>query len=130
MYETLLFLHVLSACMLTAAVVMLSGAALGAATGGRTVSIGNLLWDIGGLGTLAFGIWIVAREDLYEITDGWILGAIVLWFAATGVAVVARRGLSDEGGEPTYTAAAARMHWLRALIVVGFLVLMVWKPGV
>ena len=129
MYETLLFLHVLSAFLLSSTVVMLSAVALGAPVGARVASLGNLLWDIGGLGTLVFGIWIVAREEVYEITEGWILGAIVLWFVATGVAVVARRELSDDREHPRFTAAGARMHWLRSAIVVGFLVLMIWKPG-
>jgi hypothetical protein len=129
MDETLLFLHVLSAFLLGSTVVMLSAVALGAPVGSRVASVGNLLWDIGGLGTLVFGLWIVAREETYELTEGWILGAIVLWFVATGVAVVARRGLSDDPEQPRYTATAARMHWLRAAIVVGFLVLMIWKPG-
>ena len=129
MDETLLLLHVLSAFLLMATVVMLSAVAIGAPVGARVASLGNLLWDIGGLGTLVFGIWMVLRDDFYDLTDGWILGAIALWFAATGAAMSARRGLSEEA-EPRYTTAAARMHWLRAALVVGFLVLMIWKPGV
>jgi hypothetical protein len=128
MDDTLLFLHILSAFMLMATVVMLSSVAIGAPVGARVVSLGNLLWDVGGLGTLAFGVWIVARNDFYDITDGWILGAIVLWFIATGAGVRARQ-LVSEGDEPTYTPLGARLHWLRAALVVGFLVLMVWKPG-
>ena len=128
MDDTLLFLHVLSAFLLASTVVMLSAVALGAPVGARVASLGNLLWDVGGLGTLAFGIWIVARHDAGEIGDGWIIGAIVLWFAETGVATAARRGLT-EGQTPAYSAGAARMHWLRSAMVIGFLVLMVWKPG-
>jgi hypothetical protein len=128
MDDALLFLHVLSAFLLMATVVMLSAVALGAPVGARVASVGNVLWDVGGLGTLAFGVWIVARDDAWEIGDGWILGAIALWFVATGVATATRRGLEGDD-EPVYTAAAARMHWLRSAIVVGFLVLMVWKPG-
>jgi phosphate/sulfate permease len=126
--DTLLFLHVLSAFLLMSAVVMLSAVALGAPAGTRVVSVGNLLWDVGGLGTLAFGVWIVLREDVYDITDGWILAAIVLWFLATGAGVRARQAVT-EGEEPRYTPLGARLHWMRAVIVVGFLVLMVWKPG-
>jgi uncharacterized membrane protein len=130
MDETLLFLHVLSAFLLASTVVMMSAVALGAPVGARVASLGNLLWDIGGLGTLAFGIWIVAREETYEITEGWLIAAIVLWFLASGAAMVTRRGLNEDDPEhPRYTAAAARMHWVRSLIVVVFLVLMVWKPG-
>ncbi len=128
MEDTLLFLHVLSAFMVMATVVMLSAVALGAPVGGRVASVGNLLWDIGGLGTLVFGLIIVAREDVYEVLDGWIIGAILLWLLMSGVSIVSRRGLSGDE-VPRYTATAARMHWLRVAMVVGFLVLMIWKPG-
>ena len=128
MDDTLLFLHVLSAFLLMTTVVMLSAVALGAPVGARTVSLGNLLWDIGGLGTLAFGVWIVLRNDFYDITDGWILAALVLWIAIAGVGARTRTALS-EGDEPRYTALGARLHWVRAVLVVGFLVLMIWKPG-
>lgn len=128
MDETLLFLHVLSAFMLMATVIMLSAVALGAPVGARVASVGNLLWDIGGLGTLVFGVWIVLREDAYDITDTWILSAIVLWFIATGAGVRARQQVS-EGDEPAYTPLGARLHWLRSVLVVAFLILMVWKPG-
>ena len=129
MDETLLFLHVLSAFLLASTVVMLSAVALGAPVGSAVARIGNVLWDIGGLGTLAFGIWIVAREETYEITEFWILAAIVLWFLASGAAMVTRKGLSDDPEHPRFTASAARMHWVRSALVVVFLVLMVWKPG-
>ena len=140
MNDTLLFLHVLSAFLLAASVVCLSAVAIGAAVNERTVSLGNLLWDVGGLGTLVFGVWLALRIDGYEITDGWILGAIVLWFVATGVAVGARRELQPATAAPApdqeaaatspgWTARGVALHWVRAAIVVAFLVLMIWKPG-
>ena len=128
MDETLLFLHVLSAFLLMTTVVMLSAVALGAPVGARTASIGNLLWDVGGLGTLVFGVWIVLREDAYDITDGWILAALVLWIVIAGAGARTRTAIS-EGDEPRYTPLGARLHWLRAVLVVVFLILMIWKPG-
>jgi hypothetical protein len=128
MDETLLFLHVLSAFMLMATVVMLSSLALGAPVGARVASVGHLLWDVGATGTLVFGIWIVAREDAYDITDGWILAALALWFVMSGAGVRARQ-LVTEGDEPRYEPLGARLHWLRSVLVVAFLILMVWKPG-
>jgi len=124
--DTLLFLHVLSAFALGASVVMLSSVALGAPAVQRVVFLGNLLWDIGTTGTLVFGIWLAVHEDQYEVTDGWILGAIVLWFVATGVAVRARQLLEPPAA---WTRLGVQLHWVRTAIVVGFLVLMVWKPG-
>lgn len=131
MDDTLLFLHVLSAFMLMATVVMLSAVALGAPVGTRVLSVGNLLWDVGGLGTLGFGLWIVVREDLYGIGDGWIVAAIALWFVATGLGVRARDEIEPAAAAeaPAFTSRGVVVHWLRALLVVGFLVLMIWKPG-
>lgn len=129
MDDTLLFLHVLSAFMLMATVVLMSSVAIGAPVGARTVTLGNRLWDIGAAGTLVFGVWIVLRSDFYDITDGWILGAIVLWIIAGGVGVRARQSVS-EGDDPSFTALGARLHWLRAALVIGLLILMIWKPGV
>ena len=119
--DALLFLHVLAAFLLMATVVMLSGVALGATASGRTVSLANLFWDIGGIGTLVFGVWLALDVDQYDIFDGWILIALGLWAIATGIGVRAR----DVAGE----AAFARMHWLRAVLVVLLLADMIFKPG-
>ncbi|HEV7844912.1 MAG TPA: hypothetical protein VGO83_01530 [Thermoleophilaceae bacterium] len=124
MYDWLLFLHLLSAFLLGVTVVVYSAAALGATTGGRTLFVADRCWDVGGLGTLVLGIWLALHLDQYELWDGWIIGAIVLWMVATGLgqSIVRRRA----GGE---LHAFASMHWLRTLAIIGLLVLMVWKPG-
>ena len=127
MDDALLTLHVLSAFLLASTVVILSGVAFGANIGARSISLGNLLWDVGGAGTLVFGVWLVVREDAYDITDGWIVGALVLWVIAAATAGLGRKELTDDG---RYTSRGALVHWVRAALVVGFLVLMVWKPGV
>jgi cell division protein FtsW (lipid II flippase) len=124
LYDWLLFLHVLAAFLLGITVVMYSAVALGSALGGRATFVADRCWDVGGLGTLILGIWLALHLDEYEIWDGWIIGAIVLWLIATGLGETVRKRLAD--GE---TAAVTTMHWLRTLTVVGLLVLMVWKPG-
>jgi cell division protein FtsW (lipid II flippase) len=123
-YDWLLFLHLLSAFLLGVTVVVYSAVAFGAATGGRTLFVADRCWDVGGLGTLVLGIWLALDLDQYEIWDGWIIGAIVLWLIATGLGETVRRRLA--AGEPS---AVTTMHWLRTLAIVGLLVLMVWKPG-
>jgi hypothetical protein len=128
-YETLLFLHVLSAFMLVAGVVTISAMAVGASIGTTAVTIGNRLTEIGATGALVFGIWIALREDVYDITDGWILGAIVLWLVATALGTVAGRRIT-EGDDPRFERGAALLHWLGSAAVIGILVLMIWKPGV
>jgi hypothetical protein len=123
-YDWLLFLHLIAAFLLAVTVVMYSAVALGSAAPGRTLFVADRCWDVGGLGTLIFGIWLALYLDQYDFFDGWILGALALWFVATGLGqTIQRRTAAGE------TAAVATMHWLRTLVVLGLLVLMVWKPG-
>jgi hypothetical protein len=123
-YHTLLFFHLIAAFLLAVTVVSYTAVALGAPTGGRTLFVADRCWDVGGLGTLVLGIWLALDLDQYEIWDGWILGAIALWFVATGLGQSTQRRLAADPG-----AEIAAMHWLRTLAVLGLLVLMIWKPG-
>ena len=131
MYDWLLFLHVLAAFLLAVTVVMYSAVALGGTLGGRATFVADRCWDVGGLGTLVLGIWLVLYLDQYEFWDGWILGAIVLWLIATGLGETVRRRMAegDGDGRTVTTGAVTTMHWLRTLTVLGLLILMIWKPG-
>jgi hypothetical protein len=123
-YEWLLFLHLLAAFLLAVTVVSYTAVALGGPAPGRTLFVADRCWDVGGLGTLVLGIWLALHLDEYGFFDGWILGAIALWFVATGLGQTIQRRLADDA-----TADIAVMHWLRTLTVLGLLVLMIWKPG-
>jgi hypothetical protein len=130
MYDWLLFLHLVAAFLLAVTVVMYSAIALGSAAPGRTLFVADRCWDVGGLGTLVFGVWLALYLDQYDFFDGWILGALALWFVATGLGqTVQRRMAAQEGGGVATMRAVATLHWLRTLVVLGLLVLMVWKPG-
>ena len=98
MYDALLFFHLLAAFLLAVTVVTYTAVALGAATPGRTLFVADRCWDVGGLGTLVLGIWLALDLDQYEIWDGWIIGAIVLWFAATGLGQSTQRRLAADAG--------------------------------
>jgi hypothetical protein len=123
-YDWLLFLHLIAAFLLAVTVVMYSAIALGAAAPGRTLFVADRCWDVGGLGTLIFGIWLALYLDQYDFFDGWILGALGLWFVATGLGQTVQRRVASEA-----TTAVATLHWLRTLVVLGLLVVMIWKPG-
>jgi hypothetical protein len=123
-YDWLLFLHLLAAFLLAVTVVMYSAVALGATIGGRATFVADRCWDVGGLGTLVLGVWLALYLDAYEIWNGWIIGAIVLWVVATGLGETVRKRLAEDE-----TTAVTTMHWLRTLTIVGLLVLMIWKPG-
>ncbi len=126
MYDWLLFLHVLAAFMLASTVVTFSAVVLGAPAGNRAVALADVLWNVGGLGTLVFGIWLAIDVDGYEVWDGWILGAIVLWAVATEAGRRARVELTPEGAA---AGQAAFWHWSRTVLVLALLVVMIWKPG-
>lgn len=127
MYDTLLFLHVLAACMLVSTVVTFSAVALGATAGERAVSVADVLWNIGVLGTLVLGIWLALDVDAYELWDLWVLLAIVLWAFATEAGRRARLDLEPAGAG--LIARATTWHWLRTLLVLALLIVMIWKPG-
>jgi hypothetical protein len=122
-YDWLLFLHVLAAFLLVGTVVVYSAVVFGAPAPARTISVGNLFWNVGGLATLVLGIWLALYVKGYEVWDGWIIAAIVLWMAATGLGNKAQAVLRESGGD------LARWHWLRTIATLGILVLMIWKPG-
>ena len=124
MDDTLLFFHLIAAFLLAVTIVMYSAVALGATNSARVLFVADRCWDVGGLGTLIFGIWLALNLDQYDFFDGWILGAIALWFVATGLGQSIQRRLAS--GD---TSAVDAMHWIRTLVVIGLLVLMVWKPG-
>jgi hypothetical protein len=123
-YHTLLFLHLIAAFLLAVTVVMYSAVALGATTDRRMLFVADRCWDVGGLGTLIFGIWLALNLDQYDFFDFWILLALVLWLVATGLGQSVQRRI---GGDDARAVAA--MHWIRTIVVIALLVTMVWKPG-
>jgi hypothetical protein len=131
-YETLLFLHVLAAFFLANGVIIYSGFVLGSPVNRPTRLVAEVLWGVGGLGTLVLGIWLALNRPEYEIWDGWIIGAIVLWLAATGTGQPVSMAFQPRGDDSAIAVdrRITLMHWLRTLLVVALLVVMVWKPGV
>ena len=130
MYDFLLTAHVLAAFALVATVVIFSAFALGMATDSRVLTVGNVLWTVGGLGTLVFGIWLALYVKGYEIWDGWILTAIVLWAIGTELGRRAQAGYAAGADQSARgDGQAALMHWLRSLTVLALLVVMIYKPG-
>jgi uncharacterized membrane protein len=130
-YHALLFLHVLAAFFLAGAVVMYSAFVLGSPVNRTTRLIAEILWGVGGLGTIALGIWLVLNRPEYEIWDGWIIAAIVLWIAATGVGSQVSAAIRPSGDDSSIAIdrRVALMHWTRTLLVIALLAVMVWKPG-
>jgi uncharacterized membrane protein len=147
LYDWLLFLHVLAAFSAVAAVVLLSAIlaatwrSAGVVDAGpflRMSRLGSRLWDVGGVGTLIFGIWLAIDVEGYELWDAWIVAALVLWViaAAAGTRVGAgfRRAFGADAGHGELGGSirsqrALVVHTVLVLAVAALLIVMIYKPG-
>jgi uncharacterized membrane protein len=109
--------------------------------------VGNAAVGIGAGGTLLLGIFLALSYGGYDLWDGWIIAAFILWIAAgavgsrTGVEYMKplqkARELSSAGqtGPSAELLALNRtqrglvLHAVSSLIVLALLVVMIWKPG-
>jgi hypothetical protein len=125
---------VLAAFCLMAVVVMYSAWAFGAPSPPRLVLLAEILWGIGGAGTLIFGVWLVFNVEGYGILDGWIIAALVLWALSAEahrrayVAIQPATGVDGAAIAPD-RIAVARWSAVRAAIVLALLIVMIFKPG-
>ena len=127
MTDTLLFLHVLSAACLFAAIYGFSSLVLGGRMEPGGLKITLALWHVGLVGVFIFGIWLALRVDGIEIWDAWILIAIALWMTAGGTGDKVPAAYREAGGG-AIPARVVRMHWISVIVVVLLLADMIWKP--
>jgi hypothetical protein len=127
LYEWLLFLHVLAAFLLMAGLVAYGVLVLGGGGDAARRALAQpalALWNAGGLGVLVLGVWLALHLDAYELWDGWIIAAIVLWLVASGAGGRLARGVREgvpDRAELTFAVMTAASFLL--------LVDMVFKPG-
>jgi hypothetical protein len=125
-YDWLLFLHLIGAFAAMGSVVVFSALLLGGdrVAGAQLTFLGRRLWDVGGMLTLVFGIWLALDVDGYGLLDGWILAALVLW------AIAAAAGVRLGGAYSAGTTERARpLYGVMTIAVVALLVVMIYKPG-
>jgi uncharacterized membrane protein len=154
--DWVLALHVLSAFSYVAGIVLfwvlvvaVRSAELPEATTRMepVVKVGNIAVGIGGIGTIVLGVFLAFSAGGYDIWDGWIVAAIVLWAIAaatgarTGAAYMQGMRKAEElqaagqtGPNPELlalnrTQAGLRLHALTSLFVLLILIDMIWKPG-
>ena len=114
---------------------------------GPIVKVGNAAVGFGAGGTIVLGIWLAFSYGGYDIWDGWIIAALVLWMAAaatgsrTGSEYVKGMRKAEElqtAGQSgpnaellalNRTPTGVLMHALTSLLVVLILIDMIWKPG-
>jgi uncharacterized membrane protein len=111
------------------------------------VKIGNAAVGIGAGGTIVFGIWLAFSVGGYDIWDGWIAAAVVLWLIAaaigrqTGIAYTEGMNKAQElqkagqmGASPELlalnrTSRGLLLHSLSSAVGLLILIDMIWKPG-
>jgi len=151
-YAWMLALHLLAAFAIAAALVLYSVLVF---NGRRTQSPDQrrLLFRIAPIGTpligggsvlaLILGVILAIDSDQYEIWNGWIIAAIVLWAlmgaigARTGKYYTDVQKLAEEGGDSAQQEVVARLraptgallHLGTMLVFVLILLDMIFKPG-
>jgi hypothetical protein len=154
--DWMLALHVLSAFALVAGIVLfwvLIVAVWRADTPERILvfgpltSVANAATGLGMGGTIVFGIWLAFSVGGYEIWDGWIVAALVLWVVAAALgqrtsaayAAGVRKALELQAAEETGTSAellalnrssiGVLLQALVSAVVLLIVIDMIWKPG-
>ena len=154
--DWILALHVLSAATYGAAIILFwvlvvavrtTDTAEGTLRLGPMALMGNIAVGIGAAGTIAFGIWLALSVRNYDLWDGWIIAALVLWVVAailgqrTGKEYM--RGMTkarelQAAGQPgsnaellaiNRTQSGILLHALTSLVFVLIVIDMIWKPG-
>lgn len=109
----------------------------------RIAPIGTPLIGGGSVLALILGVILAIDSDTYEIWNGWIIAAIVLWAlmgaigARTGKYYTDVQKLAEEGGESAQQEVVARLraptgamlHLATVLLFLLILLDMIFKPG-
>ena len=112
----------------------------------RLAQVGVMLVLIGMAGTVVFGVWLAISLDAYQLWDGWVIAALVLWALGGFLGQKSGEGyqaggelaekLATEGTtsspELAETFGASRAFWLHVgtvAVVVLIVIDMIWKPG-
>jgi uncharacterized membrane protein len=154
--DWVLALHVLSAVAYGAGIILFwvlvvavrtTDTAEGTVRLAPTVMIGNIAIGIGAGGTIIFGVWLALSVRNYDLWDGWIIAALVLWVIAavlgqrTGKEYMGGMTKAQELQSAGHTGANAELlalnrtqtgAFLHALVSLVFLLIvldMIWKPG-
>jgi hypothetical protein len=130
LYEWLLFGHLLAAFALVAGIAAYGVIVLSGTEAARRALAppAVALWNAGGLGVLVLGIWLALEVDGYEVWDGWILTAIVLWLVASAAGGRLARAVR-EGAAGSPEARASVLVAVMALATTALLLDMIFKPG-
>jgi hypothetical protein len=114
---------------------------------GPAVKVGTIATGIGAGGTIVFGLWLAFSVGGYDIWDGWIIAAIVLWAIAGAIGgrtgkeytagmdkakelqAVGQTGPSAELLAINRTQRGVILHTAASVAILLLLIDMIWKPG-
>jgi uncharacterized membrane protein len=114
---------------------------------GPMSNVANAAIGVGMGGTIVLGVWLAFSVGGYDIWDGWIVAAIVLWVVATalgqrvGAAYVAgvkkaqelqaagQTGPNTELVALNRTSTGIVLQSLVTIVVLLIIIDMIWKPG-
>lgn len=154
-YDWLLFFHVTGAFLFLGGVVVAWVLGIGAARRERPSEIALFMRlttpavaAIGiGMGlTIVFGLWLVVDLDIYKISDGWLIAALVMWALSgalggqAGKRDKATRAYAEQLAAADDTPSAELSARVRDPVALGLnlassllgfaiLAVMIWKPG-
>jgi uncharacterized membrane protein len=154
--DWILALHVLSAVAYGTGIILFwvlvvavrtTDTAEGTLRFGPTVMIGNIAIGVGAGGTIIFGVWLALSVRNYDLWDGWIIAALVLWVIAailgqrTGkeymrgmtkaqeLQSAGQTGANAELLATNRTQTGVLLHAAVSLVFVLIVIDMIWKPG-
>jgi uncharacterized membrane protein len=111
------------------------------------VKVGTIATGIGAGGTIVFGLWLAFSVGGYDIWDGWIIAALVLWAIAGGIGgqtgkeytagmdkarELEAAGQTDPSPELlaiNRTQRGVILHAAASVAILLLLIDMIWKPG-
>lgn len=111
------------------------------------VKVGNAAVGVGAGGTIVLGIWLAISLDAYQVWDGWVIAAIVLWAISLGTGqrtgaaymkgmtraqelqTAGQTGPSAELLTLNRTSSGVLLHLLTTVAVALIVIDMIWKPG-
>jgi hypothetical protein len=111
------------------------------------VKVGSIAVGVGALGTIVLGIFLALSYGGYDLWDGWIIAAIVLWIAAAATGSrtgneytrgmrkaeelqsAGRTGPDAELLALNRTSNGLLFQTLTSLLLLLILIDMIWKPG-
>jgi hypothetical protein len=114
---------------------------------GPVARVGNATVGLGLGGTILFGVWLAFSVGGYNIWDGWIVAALILWLIGaelgrrTGAAYMegpvkaqeleaaGQTGPSPELLAVNRTSTGLLMHTLASVVIFLMILDMIWKPG-